>query len=181
MRKLLLSVILMTGLSAENLEEVFKIGQSGAKELLKTLGGEMKKQMASGDIKKAINFCSQEAQTLTNKVDEALGENVSIKRISTKYRSPANKPTKTEAKILFMLESTNSPLLTKVSDNEYKFYQPLRIGKPVCLNCHGKGEDMSEVARKTIHELYPQDKATNYNFGDLRGAVVVTIKRGETE
>ncbi len=177
MKKLILAVLVATGLSGENLEEVFNIGQSGAKLLLKSLGGEMKKQMSSGDIEKAIEFCSQEALTLTEKIDNELGENVYIKRISTKYRNPKNKPTKTEAKMLFMLESTNSPLLTKVSDKEYKFYQPLRIGKPVCLTCHGTAEDMPENVRAKIHKLYPQDKATNYKFGDLRGAIVVTIKR----
>lgn len=169
--------MLITSLSGEDLQEIFQIGQNSAKMLLKNLGGEMKKQMEAGDIKKAVEFCSTNAQALTAQVDEKLGENVSIKRISTKYRSPANKPTKTEGKILFMLENSNSPVLTKVSENEYKFYQPLRIGKPVCLKCHGDVEDIPEVARKTIHEMYPQDKATNYKFGDLRGAVVVTIKK----
>lgn len=177
MRKLIFAVILISSLSGENLEKIFHIGQNSAKMLLQTLGGEMKKHIKSGDINKTIHFCSSNALLLTSQVDKKLGDNISIKRISTKYRNPANKPTRVEAKILFMLENSNSPILTKVSDDKYKFYQPLRITKPVCLKCHGTGKDMPEIARKTIHEIYPQDRATNYKFGDLRGAIVVTIKR----
>jgi hypothetical protein len=40
--------------------------------------------------------------------------------------------------------------LTKVGDTQYKFYQPIRIGQPVCLKCHGKGEDMPEAVEKLL-------------------------------
>ena len=133
--------------------------------------------MKSGGVEKAIQFCSANAMVLTSQVNQQLGDNISIKRISTKYRNPANQPTKSEAKILFMLENSNSPILTRVGDKTYKFYQPLRISKPVCLKCHGSVEDIPENIRTTIHDIYPQDRATNYKFGDLRGAIVVTIKR----
>lgn len=177
MKKIIFFVALIANLSGEDLEKIFITGQEASKLLLKTLGGEMKKQIENGDIVKAVQFCSQNAYTITEQVDKQLGENISIKRISTKNRNPINQPTQEEAKLLFMLENSKTPILTKVGDTQYKFYQPIRIGQPVCLKCHGKGEDMPEAVRKITHELYPQDKATGYNFGDLRGAVVVTITK----
>jgi len=180
MKKLLIFIMVIASLSGkDDLQKIFHTGKSSAKLLIKTLGKEMKSYMKNGDIKGAVEFCSGNAYILTDEVSKKLGKNISVKRISTKYRNPANKPTKTEAKMLFMLENNKSPLLTRVSNHEYKFYKPLRIGKPVCLKCHGKGFDMPEIARKTIHNLYPNDKATGYEFGDLRGAIVVTIKTEE--
>ena len=176
MKKIILFLIVMANLNSQDLQKVFYTGQSSAKTLIKTLGKNMKQYMKKGDIEGAVNFCANNGLGLTDKVSKKLGKNVSIKRISLKYRNPMNKPTKTEARILFMLENSKAPLLTKVSDTEYKFYKPLRIGKPVCLKCHGKGDDIPEIARKTIGNFYPNDNATGYEFGDLRGAIVVTIK-----
>ena len=179
MKKLIIFIMVVASLSGEDFEKVFYIGKNSAKLLIKTLGKKMKQQMKTNGIKGAINFCANSALILTEQVSEKLGKNISVKRISTKYRNPVNKPTKTEAKMLFMLENIKGSLITQVKTGEYKFYKPLRIGKPVCLKCHGKGEDMPEIARKTIHNIYPSDKATGYEFGDLRGAVVVTIKIDE--
>jgi len=40
-----------------------------------------------------------------------------------------------------------------------------------CLKCHGEQLDPAVQAR--IKELYPDDKATGYKTGDLRGAVTI--------
>lgn len=168
--------MVIASLNGEDLDKIFQTGKQSAKVLVQALGKEMKSYMKKGDIQGAVNFCANNGLSLTQQVDEQLGKNISIKRISTKYRNPTNKPSNTEAKMLFMLENSKSPLLTKVSDSEYKFYKPLRIKKPVCLKCHGKGEDMPEIARKTLHTIYPNDLSTGHSFGDLRGAVVVTIR-----
>jgi hypothetical protein len=179
MKKIIFSLFVIANLHGDDLQLIFNQGQKSAKTLIQTLGKEMKGFMKKGDIKGAVQFCSSNAYSLTEKVNKELGENISVKRVSTKFRNPANKPSKEEAKILFMLENTKQPILTKVSDGSYKLYKPLRIAKPVCLKCHGKGSDMPEEIRKTIHSIYPNDKATGYEFGDLRGAVIVTIKTEE--
>jgi hypothetical protein len=161
--------------SAEDFERYFIKGKEVSQVLLKRLGGELKKNLKTNGLEKTIEFCSQNALAITYEVDQSFGKYISVKRVSTKNRNPANAPTKSEKKILFMLENSKDPILTKVSDGTFKYYQPLRISKPVCLKCHGKVEDIPEAARKIIHTLYPEDKATGYEFGDLRGAIVVTI------
>jgi hypothetical protein len=42
----------------------------------------------------------------------------------------------------------------------------------VCLACHG--ETIAPPIAAKINELYPQDQATGFREGDLRGAFVVT-------
>ena len=56
-----------------------------------------------------------------------------------------------------------------------KVYKPLMINKKVCLKCHG--DITNEKLKNTIAKKYPEDKATGYKMGDIRGAVVVTIKK----
>jgi len=162
------------------IKEVIQKGHKTTQLLLKTLGSNMKKQMKSGGPMQALDFCSNEAYTLTEKVNTQLEKGVSVKRISLKYRNPLNKPAEDEAKILHSLESLQKEnvilpkhIIEKVDEHTYKVYKPLVIKKQVCLKCHG--DVTNQKLKKAINERYPEDKAQHYKMGDLRGAVVVTV------
>ena len=43
---------------------------------------------------------------------------------------------------------------------------------PLCLQCHG--EAIAPPVAEKITKLYPEDKATGFREGDIRGAFVVT-------
>jgi len=43
--------------------------------------------------------------------------------------------------------------------------------QPVCMNCHGPTEQMSESIRSQLAHDYPFDKATGVQLGRVRGAV----------
>ena len=58
----------------------------------------------------------------------------------------------------------------EVVDKEFRFMKAIPPGA-VCLKCHGT--DLSPEVTAKMTELYPQDKATGYKEGDLRGAFVV--------
>ncbi len=166
----------------ESLQSIVNTGEQSSKLLLKTLGSSMKKNMKAGGPMKALDFCSQEAYSLTEKVNKKLPKGVTVKRISLKYRNPANKPEADEVavlKALAKLKSANAILpkqiIQKIDTDSYKYYKPLTINKKVCMKCHG---NIQNVALKhAIEERYPADKATHYKMGDLRGAIVVTIKK----
>lgn len=163
-------------------QNVIKIGKKSSLLLLKTLGSNMKKNMKAGGPMKALDFCSQEAYTLTEIVNKKLPKGVSVKRISTKYRNPVNQPQGSEKEVLASLEKLQSlhvilpkQIVQKVDAQTYKYYKPLVINKKVCLKCHG---DITNAAlKRAIDERYPQDKAKHYKMGDLRGAIVVTIDK----
>lgn len=168
--------------SEEELNSVIQTGQKASSELLKTLGGNLKKHMKSGGPLKAADFCISNAYPLTDKVSNDLGSDVSVKRVSLKYRNPANAPLSDEAVVLTALENLQKGgvmlpkhLVKKVDKETYKFYKPLKINKGVCLKCHGVIKNR-ELAKK-IDKHYPQDKAVGYQKGDLRGAIVVTVKK----
>jgi len=164
------------------IESVIQTGKQSSKILLKTLGKNMKQHMKSGGPMNALDFCSNEAYDITKQVNQSLAKNVEVKRISSKYRSPVNKPTSDELAVLDSFANMKAQnillpkyLVQKVDSHTYKFYKPLTIKKQVCLKCHGNIENMP--LKKEIESRYPQDKATGYKMNDLRGAVVVTIKK----
>ncbi len=167
----------------EELISVIKTGNEASAALLKTLGGSLKKHMQSEGAMGAVKFCSTNAYPLTDSINTELGENVSIKRISLKYRNPANRPTENEAKVLTSLETLKSSgvmlppyMIEQVDKETYKYYKPLAINKGVCLKCHGDMSDTPKLA-EFIQKNYPEDKAVGYKMGDLRGAIVVTVKK----
>lgn len=161
--------------------KVAKIGKKASRLLLKTLGGNLKKRLKKDGPAGALEFCATNAAKLTGEVNNKLGKNVSIKRITLKPRNPANEALGDEKEILQALEALNKNHvklprhLIQKRDNEYVYYKPLVIKKGVCLKCHGTNIK-PEIAKK-IKEYYPTDRATGYKMGDLRGAIVVTIKK----
>ena len=164
------------------LKNVKSMGKKSSKLLLKTLGKNMKKRMQKGGVMEALDFCSNEAYSLTQKVNLQLPNGVRVKRISSKYRSPANKPTDKELAILKSFQNMKDMnvilpkfLIERVDTNTYKYYKPLVINKKVCLKCHGKIKDIE--LKREIANKYPLDSAMGYKMNDLRGAVVVTIKK----
>lgn len=164
------------------LNAVIEMGKTSSKRLIKTLGKSMQKRLKKGGAMKALNFCSNEAYNLTQKVNKSLPNGVRVKRISSKFRSPANAPTQKELSILKSFQSLKDLdvvlpeyLLEKVSEHSYKYYKPLTINKKACLKCHGKVKDIE--LKREIARNYPIDNAMGYEMGDLRGAIVVTIQR----
>ena len=47
----------------------------------------------------------------------------------------------------------------------------IRVSAP-CLTCHGS--EIEQDIQDELKKLYPEDKATGYQAGDLRGALSVT-------
>ena len=166
-----------------NIVSVINSGKLATKTLLETLQKNMQEHMKKGGVMDALDFCSTEAYALTDKVNSQLPKGVTTKRISIKYRNPANAPQVDELKVLNTFEETQSAkkvlpeyIVQKVDEHTYKFYKPLTINNSVCLKCHGD-IGTNKALQSAINDKYPTDKAVNYKMNDLRGAVVVTIKK----
>lgn len=167
----------------EEMDSVIKTGQEVSKTLLQTLGKNLKKHMKAGGPIAAAEFCTTKAYALTESVDTKYGKDVAVKRISLKERNPANMPQGEEKIILESLDNlqkngvTLPPyLVERVNKETYKFYKPLLINKQVCLKCHGNISENQKLSQY-LSKTYPHDRATGYSMGDLRGVIVVTIKK----
>ncbi|ODS32100.1 MAG: two-component sensor kinase [Candidatus Scalindua rubra] len=106
-----------------------------------------------------------------------------LRQVSSKYRNPKNKPDKFEEEALLEFGKDGNLSEYKGVDKingqkVLRYLIPLYI-EEACLKCHSAKETIPNF----IREEYPEDKATDYAFGDLRGAisVVVPIDRAEAE
>ncbi|MDP7531013.1 MAG: DUF3365 domain-containing protein, partial [Candidatus Scalindua sp.] len=106
-----------------------------------------------------------------------------LRQVSSKYRNPKNKPDKFEENALAEFEKNENLFeykgIDKISGQKVlRYLIPLYI-EEACLKCHSAKETIPEF----IKGNYPEDRATDYVFGDLRGAisVAVPIDRAEAE
>lgn len=125
----------------------------------------------------AISFCKVRATGLTDSV--GIMNNVIVRRVSDKARNPDNLAS-TEEKgyiIAFSRQVQNQaenqgeiwPILKEMPGDEVYYYSPITTNA-MCLQCHGKPQqDIQEPVMRTLQNLYPQDQATGYEAGQVRG------------
>ncbi len=151
---------------------------------IKMFGGELKKNVKAKFKEdksglEAVKFCSKEAKEIAKKVATKFPEGVTVRRVAIKNRNEANKPDSIDAEVLeqFQKDLENKTLAKKPKvvdvNGTKRVYVPILVGK-ACLKCHGQNIDpkISEVLKKN----YPNDKATGFKEGDLRGAMVAEVK-----
>ena len=155
------------------------LGRQAASALTAGLLGHLTAAMQEGGATAAVTVCSEQALFLTDSIAAELGEGIELKRTTFRYRNPLNAPDEVDASALRRFEALQAtgeepaPVVLK-TPRDYRYYVPLRIVQP-CLGCHGKPEQMDPEVMRVLGELYPEDRATGYEEGDLRGAIRVSI------
>ncbi len=151
---------------------------------IKMLGAELKKNVKAKLQEdksglEAMNFCSTNVAEISANVAKKFPEGVTVRRVASKYRNEANKPDSVDTEVLEQFQKEleektfeKKPKLVDVNGTK-RVYVPLLVSK-VCTKCHGQNID-PKIA-KVIKEHYPNDKATGFKEGDLRGAMVAEIK-----
>ncbi len=143
------------------------------------LGTALKKAIKEGGLEYALDFCQQEATKITDSLSNS--DAVIIKRLAKKNRNPNNSMNAMESKVFkqYIMEwLTNKTLNPKLAINENGhpvYYKPIILNNN-CLMCHGKpGENIPEDLAKKITELYPDDKAIDFEVGHPRGMWAITF------
>jgi hypothetical protein len=154
-------------------------GQEITQSTFDTLSKTLQSAIAERGIEGAIEFCKVEALPITfSTVSQDVWE---IKRTSLKVRNPLNEPTEFEREMLSKLHGKeeaggelNNELL--VRGDTVHFFRPIRL-MPLCANCHGNKDQMQANVLAKLNELYPNDQATGYAPGDLRGLWHVKFRK----
>ncbi len=154
--------------------------KAAIRELADTLQAELKNAMQAGGPVAAIGVCSTQAIPITQKV--AVNRGLTVGRVSLANRNPVNLPNEWQSAVLqdFELRKASGEDIGSLAwsetvdvggEREFRFMKAIPTGA-ICLNCHGTGltPEVSEV----LAELYPDDRATGFGEGDIRGAFVVT-------
>lgn len=156
-----------------------------AEDAAKDLGMQLRtalvaKMKADGPVA-AIDFCHDEAPTIAAAVGQKHG--VRVGRTSLRTRSPANAPTPWQQAVLddFAAQAqagTPPPQLRYASSEQLPAGVALRYMQGIgteapCLICHG--EAVGEPVAQAIKARYPDDAATGFREGQLRGAFWVEV------
>jgi hypothetical protein len=149
-------------------------------ETFGTMSQNLTQAMARGGVANAIPFCNENASTLTS--DLSKKHTVKIQRVSHKARNPLNRANPTEAQLITAMQTALAqgqppkPRLVPQPDGSRIFYAPILIPADTCLKCHGiPGKTLAPSDHDLIRSLYPEDTATGFKLGDLRGLWKLTF------
>lgn len=155
--------------------DILKKGDTITTHVQKLLLANVMTAMSDGGPVNAVSFCNIHAISLTDSL--AKDYNCIIQRVSDKYRNPANKLNGKDAEVLANMTSSNStkPLIDS-ENGRLVYYKPIKIAIPACLKCHGQaGKEIDAKTMEIISHKYPDDLATGYKEGDLRGLWKITF------
>lgn len=123
----------------------------------------------------AVVTCSVEAEALTEAVPP--GSNAQIGRSSLRLRNPANAPPDWVKAWLDLRGEGAAAGAEGIRRVDVVDGRPLaRVLAPIaieprCLTCHGPEDTLPADVRAALSRQYPDDQATGYATGDLRGAM----------
>jgi hypothetical protein len=186
MKKTLLSAIVVslfsTSTFAGDLENRAAASRAAVKEFAASLQGELGAAIKAGGPVSAIEVCSTKAPAIAADISKKQGWKVA--RTSLKLRNPKNAPDAWETKVLKEFEARKakgenpaqmeySEMIMGQGKHEFRYMKAIAIPENApCLTCHGDKIDPAVGAK--LKTLYPQDQATGYKLGDIRGAFTIT-------
>jgi len=140
-----------------------------ARAAIKTLKTTLKKALLDAlgqGPEAAIEVCSAKAQRLAR---AASNERVTVGRTSARLRNPKNAPRGWVKPILADYQRSPGvpPYRTVLLDKGGVGYvEPIYTAR-ICLTCHGS--DPSPSVAQRIRARYPEDRATGFRAGEIRG------------
>lgn len=155
-----------------------------AKQIAQAFGKSLKTELVAalqaGGPEHALGVCQSEAMPITTQTGKA--HDATVSRVSLKNRNLDNVPNEWQRSVLedFDKRAASGEDIAKmasvsvVQTDDGK--QRLRFMKAIptegaCLACHGA--HVSAPVQAKLDELYPEDNATGYSLGQVRGAIVV--------
>lgn len=175
-------ILLMSGNATAETTEAERANQSRllVQDFAKTLKGKLVQAIESGGPAAAVDVCHAAAPEIAAAKSAASGWRVG--RTALKLRNPENAPDAWERNVLeaFLAKADQGADLSKLERYEtvsqngkrvFRYMKAIPVGKP-CLTCHGPAVKADLV--QSIKEHYPDDQATGFKLGELRGAFTIT-------
>ena len=137
----------------------------------KDLMGALTAAMAADGPQGAIGVCSSIAPALAAQLSEESG--ATVRRTALRTRNPAAKADAVERRVMEgwlaapLGEDGKPRRWTAREGGDYRFLRAIPT-LPMCLACHG--ETVAPEVAAAIRAHYPDDRATGFSPGQLRGA-----------
>jgi len=176
-----LMLTIPVGVQAQNDQQQQFEQQAGAaiKDFAGTLKSALTAAMKSGGPVEAVAVCSLIAPTLAAEMSKKYG--MDLGRTSLRVRNPANEADAWETSVMeqFQRRLDSGEAIQKLTFSEKveaETSQQWRMMKAIptdklCLSCHGS--KIAEPVQAMLDNYYPDDMATGFKLGDIRGAFTV--------
>ncbi|WP_128000523.1 Tll0287-like domain-containing protein [Piscinibacter defluvii] len=130
----------------------------------------------------AIGVCREEAPTLARAASQESGW--SVRRVSLRERNPKAVPDDWERAALEDFDRRaaagekpatleRAEIVQQPGGAVMRYMRALPVAE-LCTTCHGSAERIPAEVRARLAELYPQDRATGYAVGQIRGAMTIS-------
>lgn len=164
---------------AENTPASLDDLQNEAQLRIKGFSGELKAALKAaienGGLPNGVQVCQQQAPLIAEKWST---EGWQIGRTSLKVRNSGNSADNWEQKILqeyavklangIPPAQLNHAEIVKNGDSQvFRYMQPIMLDT-LCVACHGS--QLAETVKQQVQQYYPNDMATGFTPGELRGA-----------
>jgi hypothetical protein len=114
----------------------------------------------------AVDVCHLEAPAIAQSLTT---DDIRLGRSSHKLRNPANAPSDWMDQVIntyLDAPEAQQPVVLSIADGRFGYAEPITT-QPLCLTCHG--ENIAPAIQAQITEFYPNDQATGFRVGELRG------------
>jgi ubiquinone/menaquinone biosynthesis C-methylase UbiE len=174
MKRVFLLFLFAGGAVAESPRDPAAEGPVIVGEAFGRLSGALAEAISKGGPQGALPVCSEQAPAIAKEVGARHG--VTLRRATLRARNPKNRASDAEKAILEAFSAalgkkeTPQPRVVEHADGSRSFYAPIILQNALCLQCHGiPGRDVAPATVEAIRKLYPEDAATGYSLGELRG------------
>jgi hypothetical protein len=137
----------------------------------------LKAGMAEGPVQ-AVTACQAKAPSIAAAHSQGA---VRMGRTSDRLRNPANASPEWVEPILaaYLADAPDlAPRSVEIAPGRMGYVEPILL-QPMCETCHGT-RIAADVAER-ITALYPEDAATGFEVGDVRGVFYVEYPVGQAE
>ncbi len=177
---LLFWVFLSPAAGADALGDRIGAARGVAQRFMGELKEELVKALQAEGAVAAIGVCGARAPAIA--VGLSLESGWEVGRTSLRVRNPGNAPDHWEGQVLAEFEARRERgeevagmerAEVVMVDGVQKFrYMKAIPTAGLCLTCHGSA--LSPEVVSTLRELYPEDQATGFGIGEIRGAFTIT-------
>jgi hypothetical protein len=156
--------------------------RTAARELSEKIRGLLMQELAGGGFEGAVAVCAAKAPAETALYRRTFGN--PIRRVSLRPRNPANEPDAWERAGLLSFDrlvalerpgAERWEVVRQDGRETLRYLKPL-VANAMCMTCHGDRAQIPPAVLAVVEKQYPQDRATGYAAGDVRGAVSVEVE-----
>lgn len=165
-----------------DLERETQAARALAGQLVQPLGATLKAELAANGPEGAIGVCREVAPSIAGKLSLQSGSKVA--RVSLRTRNAMlGAPDAWEQTALAEFDRRaaagdkpetleRAEFVDEPAGRYFRYLKAIPV-QPMCLACHGPAETISDGVKAKLAADYPNDRATGYAPGQIRGAVTV--------